>query len=653
MKIAWITTFYRTEELSHVRRLKKEINKIGFSNSSIFVSDCRNNNKGYAAGINIGLKNALYKGFDIFIICNPDISFNKITSDNLLTGKKYFDIWGCAMKQNNKIYYGGKIDKWRMSGGLIEQKPDKRFVKRDFISGAFMIVKKKVLVKLGLLDEKYFIYYEEVDYCYKAKQKGFKIGIDSHIAYSHLEISNKANPKKNYLLAKNRLKFFWKYSTYKQKIREVIRLPKTILEEIRNTKLFAKKSFLFNFFSLNVSSVIIKVLNFILFLFLIKYLNAEEYGIYTLIWAQVTILSPLLDFGTTSYGVVHITKNKEKEFNILFTFRMALALLIFIATIVMTIFMFKNNPKLNVYSIITATVIFTNMFSGSYFIWSAIQRKLYLSSRNTIIFTAILSILCIVSLIITHRLLYVFLVMFVLYNIYSLVNFMIIKYEIKSLSFKISFKDWKKVLKQSYVYVLISFFGGLYFKADVFILQILKGIGAVGVYSAGYKFFEALMFIAASYSISSTPVLVRISNNETYLFSKLVKDMLFLLCIGFGIAFGVLFISPIIVPLLFNLKYIESIKVLQIVIFALPFILFNSIWMNVLYVFKKAHFVIFTLLFQTILNIALNYIFIPKFSFIASSYITVFSEMINTIILLLICRMVWLKVYKKQYENIN
>jgi hypothetical protein len=45
----------------------------------------------------------------------------------------------------------------------------------DTIRGSFFMIRKEVLEELGGLDERYFIWFEEVDYCKKAKQAGWKV----------------------------------------------------------------------------------------------------------------------------------------------------------------------------------------------------------------------------------------------------------------------------------------------------------------------------------------------------------------------------------------------------------------------------------------------------------------------------------------------
>ncbi len=268
------------------------------------------------------------------------------------------------------------------------------------------------------------------------------------------------------------------------------------------------------------------------------------------------------------------------------------------------------------------------------------------------IFNFIVVVSSILCLIIFRRLLIVFFVIFMCYNVYTLVNIYLLKKELGSFKFKITFPEWKIIVKQSYIYVLISFFAGLYFKIDVFMLTALKGINEVGIYSAGYKFFDALIFIAASYNVTATPILARLSNDKEKLFAKIVKDILFLTTIGISIVIVVWLFAPIVLPKILKATYAPSSNVLNIVILTLPLILFNSVFMNLLYVFKKAHLVIVTFMIQFIINASLNWFLIPRFSYYGSAWITVASELINVVFFLLICSIIWNKVFtNKNYDN--
>ncbi|MFA6532889.1 MAG: oligosaccharide flippase family protein [Patescibacteria group bacterium] len=630
LKIGFIFVLYKTSQ-SEINRLKKEIKELRITNYGLYLIDNSENGQGYAAGINQGIKKALIDGCEIFVAANTDISLSQLRGDILLASKK-FDIWGFSMKQQGRTYYGGKIDKWRMSGGLIEEKPNNRFAATDFVSGSLMFIKKNVIDKIGYLDESYFMYYEEVDFCYRAKKSGFKIGIDSGLSYNHFEVSQD-NPNKQLFLFKNRLKFLFKFGTIKQKVYELIRSPKTFFEEIK------KRPFYLNFFTLNISSVVNKILHFVLFLVLINYFKPEEYAVYTLTWTQVGLLLPLLDFGTTSYGLVYINDSIEKKVRELFSLRFYLSLITFVLTICLAM-IFRYPVSILIPIILTSFVIFANMFSGTYLILSSIKQKSYLASLVSMIFQICLVISLIVGILVTKQLIIVFIITFALYNLYSLVNFFLVRKEVGNLSLKINLKQWLIIIKKSFVFLLISLLAGFYSKVDVLILNFIKGKQAVGIYSAGYRFLDALMFVVTAYNVSSMSLFSRLAKEKKkkLFINKIKKDFALVFSIGMFIALGFYFLGPVILPIVYKSTYFQSIQVLRIIIFALPLILLTSVFLNSIYALGKAKAVIYIFLFQLIFNIGLNFYFIPQYGFFASAYITLVCETLNTLICFIILK---------------
>lgn len=57
----------------------------------------------------------------------------------------------------------------------------------DAIAGAFFMTKKSVLERVGYLDEKYFLYGEDLDLCFKIKKAGFKIVYDPDVEITHFK----------------------------------------------------------------------------------------------------------------------------------------------------------------------------------------------------------------------------------------------------------------------------------------------------------------------------------------------------------------------------------------------------------------------------------------------------------------------------------
>lgn len=633
MKIGFVIVLYKTPP-DELTRLKNQIVALCFEDYETYFVDNTINGHGYAQGVNEGIRRAWQNKCELFIVANPDISFEKLSSRDLMEGSHHFDMWGLAMKQQNTIYYGGKIDRWRMSGGLISVKPKTRFQKVDFISGSLMLIKKEVIEKVGYLDESYFMYYEDTDYGYRSNKKGVRVGIDSKHIYLHFEISVH-NTLKDLWLAKNRLRFLIGYGNPLQIIREVVRAPKTLWEEkklIWDT--FNRSSFLVNFFSMNASALLSKVFNFILFLVLIRNLTVAEYGIYTLVWAHVTILGPLVDFGTTTYGMVYLPQEKKGRINSLFSLRLFLSLGVFVLTILLAI-IFKYEQKILVYIIFTSFVIFFNMSSGTYLILTSIAQKLVRTSALSIIANAVMIAGIILSITVFHKVRYMFATIAGFYLFYTLIYSSLVLSLIKKIHIFFDYRNWIQIMRKSYIFVLISFFAGIYFKIDVLLLSFLKGKDAVGVYSSGYKFLEALILIASSYNTVATPILAKgIIEGKQRLRLTIRKHMTLLGIIGFGVVLGTYLIGPYFFPIILKGNFKEATEVIRIIIWALPFILFNSVLMNLLYVSGRPQVVIGLFVSLSAINIVSNYLLIPHFSYIASSYITVGCELISLAILL-------------------
>jgi GT2 family glycosyltransferase len=55
----------------------------------------------------------------------------------------------------------------------------------DSVVGAFMLIRGEVLKQIGLLDERYFMYAEDLDFCYRAKQQGWQVWYNAEVMVLH------------------------------------------------------------------------------------------------------------------------------------------------------------------------------------------------------------------------------------------------------------------------------------------------------------------------------------------------------------------------------------------------------------------------------------------------------------------------------------
>ncbi len=650
-KIYFISVLFHTPK-EEISRLKREIGELGIGEYEIDFIDNTIDNRGYAAAVNEGIKRGLKKGAEVFVILNPDISLKKLKDKLLFEGLKYFDILGFVLNQNQKKYFGGTIDRWRMSGGLNKEinsknflDKEKRFLKTDFVSGSMMIIKKKVIEKLGLFDEKYFLYYEDVDYCYRAKEKGFNVGIDTQIEYDHLE-NSKNRLQKDYFLFKNRWRFFLKNSNIKQKIREFIRMPKTLTESMPLFKnLIIKSKFLRDFFSLNISSFLNKLIHFLLFLFLVRNLSPSDYGIYSIVWAYLGFFNPFLDLGTTSYGLVYVPKKIDKTLNKLISLRLFISLIIFIMVNFSALLVYKNNFSMVLFIFFVSLTVISSAWSGSYLILNALKQKLINYSLLTLFFNIFFVLLIFLFFLIKKTLMAIFFAVFLSYVIYTVINYLLVKKEVPNWKYQTDFQIWKKIILKSLIFVFIGFFAGIKYRIYIFGLNHFYTTNEVGLFSSSYKFLEAAILIAGSYNLSVMPTYSRYANDFNYLKRKIKKDLYLLLPISLVVVGGFYILAPTLLNLLLTKQYLSSISLSQGLMFTLPFVFVNSVFSNFFYGQDKPDVVLKYLIFQALFVFVFIILLTPKYSIQAPVFLSIISEIFVSILFIF--------HFKKYLKNVH
>ncbi|MBI1862518.1 oligosaccharide flippase family protein [Candidatus Microgenomates bacterium] len=632
MKTAFIiVTVAGMEDMT--RKLVLQVKAWRVRNLSVYVIRNERGKEGYASGVNKGIQEAIKDDAELFIVANPDISLKGIHPKQFFEAAAKFDVWGYAFKQEKQVYYGGQIDSIRLSGGLKKSIPSERFAQCDFVSGSLCGFHKAVIDTIGLWDEGYGMYYEDVDFCLRARRAGLRVGIDSETEYIHYETSGESTLKKEQL-ATNRFRFFLKYADIKQTSYEAMRLPLTIFEYRKLIWDSIKtRPFLVNFLSLNTSSLFLKILNFILFLFLVRLLSVPEYGVYTLIWALVGFLTPLADFGTTSFGITQLADSRV-SFNELFSFRFFVAIIVGIVSLI-TAVLFNVTAGAGLFLI--ASVMLANNFSGSLLVLMSNKSKTYVTSLIAVAFNSVLIIATIATLIMTHDLTHALFTIGAAYLLYSVINLYYLKKFYVPLALIFSTAEWRNIANYSFVFLLLGFFAGVYFRIDVLLLNKLKGNEAVGIYSAGYKFFEALLFVASSYTIAAAPIIQKlILINRDECMKRIKRDSRLLFSFGMGSAIVLSILAPAVLPILLKHSYAHSVQVFQIVIFALPFMLVSTVYMSVLFILKKSKAILALFAAQALLVFLLNIIYIPRYSYYASAVFTVLAEVVNVIAVMIL-----------------
>lgn len=179
-------------------------------------------NIGFAAGNNIGIRFALEKGADYVWVLNPDTHIEKDTLSQLVAETEHDASTGITSplilhsKTKNIWFGGGKIQWLSMKAVHIPPASLYHPIASEYICGCAMLVKKEVFQKIGLFDERFFLYYEDADFSLRAKKAGFKLFIVPKVHVFHDEVSSN-NPSKVYWLVISGLQFFQKHAPWYRK----------------------------------------------------------------------------------------------------------------------------------------------------------------------------------------------------------------------------------------------------------------------------------------------------------------------------------------------------------------------------------------------------------------------------------------------------
>ena len=171
-------------------------------------------NLGFAGGNNVGIRYALERGADYIMLLNNDA----IAAPDFLTelveaaeSDPSYGILGSKIyKHGTKgvAFAGGRVNAFLTKGSHTTYNIQyTTYYPVDYITGAAMLVKREVIEKVGLMREEYFLYYEDVDWCLRARNAGYRcILVPASKAWHKVSATNKeGSPSYIYYHTRNAL----------------------------------------------------------------------------------------------------------------------------------------------------------------------------------------------------------------------------------------------------------------------------------------------------------------------------------------------------------------------------------------------------------------------------------------------------------------
>lgn len=220
-------------------------------------------NLGFAGGNNVGIEHALKLGVDALLLLNND---TEVDPDLLTAFAKQLNahpeagILGATIylfDEREKLdHLGGKWNKRRAAFDFIGHREISQTVKTeklDYVCGAALLARREVFEKIGLLEARFFLIWEEADFCQRAKKAGM-LSLTCPEARIWHKVSASfvgGKPHTTYFWWRNRLLWIERNRSWPEKISLYLRV---LLPEISHLfKLYLLKTAQFRLFGSRLS----------------------------------------------------------------------------------------------------------------------------------------------------------------------------------------------------------------------------------------------------------------------------------------------------------------------------------------------------------------------------------------------------------------
>jgi GT2 family glycosyltransferase len=199
-------------------------------------------NLGYAEGNNVGIRYVLKSHTDYILVLNNDTEVSidflsqlvaeaeSSSSIGIVGPKMYF------FDPPDMIFAAGSQVRW--DDGELEQRgiwQRESEVGRlyagvpedvDFIIGCGVLFRREVLEKIGGLEKRYYLNFEDVDVCIRSRQAGYRVRYTPHAVLYHRVSATlgQASPQNTYYMTRNALLFFWTHLSGWRRYRTIVRI---------------------------------------------------------------------------------------------------------------------------------------------------------------------------------------------------------------------------------------------------------------------------------------------------------------------------------------------------------------------------------------------------------------------------------------------
>ena len=177
-------------------------------------------NKGFAAGANTALKNAISNNFSNLMLLSQDVILDSSSAEQMvaeLVSSKGIVFPTMYNRNTNQVFSkGGSVNKLSGSIKLSTSRTPKN---PEWADGSCLFFTKEVFNSIDGFYEKFFMYFEDVDFCYRAKSKGFELKhVDTKVSQTPKGPNSKLRSRNSVIFSRRTDSIILKSSVTKRNI---------------------------------------------------------------------------------------------------------------------------------------------------------------------------------------------------------------------------------------------------------------------------------------------------------------------------------------------------------------------------------------------------------------------------------------------------
>jgi len=186
------------------------------------------------------------------------------------------------------------------------------------------------------------------------------------------------------------------------------------------------------------------------------------------------------------------------------------------------------------------------------------------------------------------------------------------------------------ILRAAWPLALSGAIGLLFTNTDILIISWMRSASEVGIYSAAIRIIQIIYSIVAIIELSTLPLFSRLAKQDNVKFRLVLeKTLSILLMIAIPLSWGGIILGTPIMEFLFGTDYRPGGLSLQILMATLMFDFTATVIINALFVYDRQKTLVVSSLMAGSLNVALDFILIPKYGIASSAVTTLIAQALN------------------------